>query len=188
MTEQQQLEAIGERLKALREIEGISLADMAKDMQLSEADYTAYEAGEKDFSFSFLYSAANRLGVDTMDLMTGESPKLKSYTLVKKGTGWSIERRKAYKYQHLAYTFRNKKAEPFLVSVAADDAHLPVVQHSHEGQEFDYVVAGTLEIAMGDGETLLLSEGDSIYYDSSIPHAMRAAGGQDTQFIAVVIK
>ncbi|MEG2702741.1 MAG: cupin domain-containing protein, partial [Clostridia bacterium] len=58
--------------------------------------------------------------------------------------------------------------------------------HSHEGQEFDYVLAGTLKIVLG-GNELYLQEGDSVYYDSGLAHAMYAVEG-DCRFIAVVIK
>ena len=57
--------------------------------------------------------------------------------------------------------------------------------HSHEGQEFDYVLEGTLKIVLG-GNELYLQPGDSIYYDSSLPHVMYAVEG-DCRFIAVVI-
>ena len=58
--------------------------------------------------------------------------------------------------------------------------------HSHEGQEFDYVLEGYLKIVLG-GNELLLGPGDSLYYDSSLPHAMYAVE-TDCRFIAVVIK
>lgn len=183
MTEQ--LRAIGLRLQAMREAVELSAEDMAKKTGLSLEDYLQYENGQKDFSFSFLYRAANILGIDVMDLMSGETPRLNMCTLIRKGEGISIERVKAYKYQHLAYTFRNKIAEPFMVTVAYDpDAKMPTL-NSHEGQEFDYMIKGKLEVSIG-GRVYVLNEGDSIYYDSSYPHAMRALEG-DAQFLAVVM-
>ena len=97
----------------------------------------------------------------------------------------AFERRKAYQYQHLAYNFRDKKAEPFIVTVdyAPDETR---VAHSHEGQEFDYVLDGHMKIVL-DGNEVFLGPGDSLYYDSSIPHAMYALE-KDAHFIAVVIK
>ena len=82
--------------------------------------------------------------------------------------------------------FRSKKAEPFLVTVdpEQDSALTP---HTHEGQEFNYVVSGELEFHL-NGIVYKLGEGDSVYFDCSIPHAVRAAGSQPAKFIAVVIK
>ncbi len=74
MTEQ--LIEIGKRLLTLREIMEISQEDMAEKMEMDLTAYDAFEKGEKDFSFSFLYNAAGILDVDVLDLISGESPKL----------------------------------------------------------------------------------------------------------------
>ncbi|MEG1990966.1 MAG: transcriptional regulator, partial [Christensenella sp.] len=87
----------------------------------SAEEYREYEAGEKDFSFSFLYTLANRFGVDITELLTGDNAKLKTFSLVRKGEGLKMERRKAYKYQHLAPIFKNRVMEPFLVTVEPKD-------------------------------------------------------------------
>ena len=183
MTEQ--IKAIGERLRAMREIMELSAEEMAKRTGLSLEDYMKYEEGQMDFSFSFLYNAANILGIDVMDLISGESPRLSMATVVRDGKGVKIERSKAYSYRHLAYMFRNKKAEPFMVKVAYNPGGEMPKLNAHEGQEFDYVLEGTLEVTVG-GETYVLQEGDSIYYDSSYPHAMRAVD-KDARFLAVVL-
>ena len=181
-----QLREIGRRLSALREIMEYSGADMAAKMNVPVSEYEAYENGEIDFSFSFLYNAANVLGVDVLDILNGESPKLSTCCLVRKGEGLEIFRRKAYGYKHLAHTFRNKKAEPFLVSADSGGTKAPDL-HSHEGQEFDYMISGSMNFYLGD-MVYVLNEGDSIYFDSSVPHAMKSLGDEPAQFIAVVIK
>ena len=66
-----QLHEIGARLAALRDFCDTSAEDMAAQLKLPLADYLAYEKGEKDFSFSFLYNASSILGVDILDLMSG---------------------------------------------------------------------------------------------------------------------
>jgi quercetin dioxygenase-like cupin family protein len=182
----QQLIEIGGRLKALRDIIDISAEKMAEQMNLKSDEYTAYERGEKDFSFSFLQNAATILGVDIVDIISGETPKLTTCALVRKGQGYDIMRREAYDYKHLAFTFRNKKAEPFMVTVEAGE-NGEVTLHSHEGQEFNYMVSGSMEFHL-DGMVYELNEGDSVYFDSSVPHAMKAVSGQSAKFIAVVIK
>ena len=181
-----QLSEIGKRLGALRDIMDISTEEMEKHMKLCAGEYISYENGEKDFSFSFLYNAANILGVDVLDIISGESPRLTKCALVRKGQGFDIARREAYDYKHLAFTFRNKKAEPFMVTVEPKE-NAKFTLHSHEGQEFNYMVSGSMEFHLG--ETVYeLGEGDSVYFDSGIPHAMKAAGKTPAKFIAVVIK
>ena len=185
MTEQ--LGEIGGRLSALRDIMDIPAEKMAEDMKLGVDEYTAYENGELDFSFSFLHNAANLLGVDVVDIISGESPKLTKCALVRKGKGYDIMRRKAYDYKHLAFTFSNKKAEPFMVTVEPKENAGELTLHSHGGQEFNYMVSGRMEFYLED-KVYELDEGDSVYFDSGIPHAMKAVGDGPAKFLAVVIK
>ena len=79
-----------------------------------------------------------------------------------------------------------KIAEPYVVTVGAVPAGTPIVLNSHEGQEFDYMLQGHMKVVL-DGNEVYLGPGDSLYYDSSIAHAMYAVDA-DAKFIAVVIK
>ena len=184
MTEQ--LIEIGERLKGLRNIMDIQAEKMAEIMKLSIDDYMDYERGQRDFSFSFLFNAAKILDVDIVDIISGETPKLTTCALVRKGEGYDIKRQEVYNYKHLAITFSKKKAEPFLVTVEPNKEE-EVTLHTHEGQEFDYMLSGKMEFHL-NGMAYELNEGDSVYYDSGIPHTMKPIGGQAAKFIAVVMK
>lgn len=180
-----QIKDIGMRLAGLRDDMEISTAEMAEKLGVDEETYIAYENGKKDFSFSFMYNAADILGVDVLDLISGNAPTISMCSMVKKGQGYSVNRGHDYDYKHLAYTFKNKKGEPFLVTITPDDK--PPVMHGHEGQEFNYVISGQMKLYIGD-ISYELSEGDSVYFDSSVPHAEVALGDKEAQFIAVVIK
>ena len=182
----EQIKLIAIRIRDLRDIAGFSTQEVAEKTGIDLAEYEAYETGTVDFSFSHLFNIAEVLGVDISDLLTGESPKLHGYVLTRKGQGLAFQRRQQYEYHHLAYNFRDKLSEPFIVTVRQDSPDVVKQAHSHEGQEFDYVLQGTLKVSLG-GNDLYLQEGDSIYYDSSLPHAMYALEG-DCRFIAVVIK
>ncbi len=180
----EQLAAIAMRIQDLREISGLEAAEVAQKAGIALKDYQAYETGKSDFSFSHLFNIAKVLGVDISDLLTGESPKLHGYALTRAGEGLQFNRRDQYLYHHLAYNFKDKLAEPFIVTVHNDQKDKQ--PHSHAGQEFDYILDGTLKIVLGEQE-LFLGQGDSIYYDSSLPHAMYAPEGE-CRFIAVVVK
>lgn len=181
------IKTIALRIRDLREISGMTPQQVAEASGIGIDDYVAYEDGQKDFSFSHLFNIASTLGVDISDLLTGESPKLHGYVLTRAGQGLSFERRRAYQYQHLAYNFKDKKAEPFIVTVEYDANQLSgKAAHAHEGQELNYVLEGHMMIELG-GNQVFLAPGDSLYYDSSIPHAMYALEA-DARFIAVVIK
>ncbi len=181
----EQIKDIGLRLRCLREDMEITAEEMAEKLEVDLDSYLAYESGEMDFSFSLIYNAADILGVDVLDLISGSAPTLSMCCMVKKGKGYSVKRDEEYDYKHLAYTFRNKKAEPFLVTITPDNK--PPVMHGHEGQEFNYVISGKMMLYIGD-ISYELSKGDSIYFDSSVPHAEVALGDKEAQFIAVVIK
>lgn len=182
----EQLGLIAFRIRDLRDIAGLTAAQVAAKTGISLEEYEAYETGTRDFSFSHLFNIAEALGVDISDLLTGESPKLHGYVLTRAGQGLKFNRREQYVYHHLAYNFRDKLAEPFIVTVTQDEPGAEKQAHSHEGQEFDYVLNGKLKIVLG-GNELYLQAGDSIYYDSALPHAMFALEG-DCRFIAVVVK
>lgn len=183
MTEQ--LMEIGIRLKALREISDYTIGDMAREIGISEEEYEKYEHGENDFSFSFLFNAAQVLGVDVSDLMSGVSPRLSTFSLVRAGRGFKVERRQAYSYMALAHTFRDKRAEPFLVTVEPMET-MPDL-HAHDGQEFQYLLEGEAKVVIGDS-AFTMQPGDAIYFNSSSPHALTALGDKSAQFLAVVIK
>ena len=180
-----QIKDIGMRLQSLREDSEITIEEMASKLGEDMEIYKKYENGEMDFSFSFIYNAAEVLGVDVLDLISGDQPTLSMCSMVKKGQGYSVKREHEYDYKHLAYTFRNKKAEPFLVTINPDKS-TPVL-HGHEGQEFNYVISGKMKLYIGD-ICYELEEGDSVYFDSSVPHAEQADGDEPAQFIAVVMK
>ncbi len=179
-----QIKDIGMRLASLRDDMEISIEDMAAKLDVTADTYQKYENGEMDFSFSFIYNAAEILGVDVLDLISGDQPTLNMCSMVKKGKGYSVQREEEYDYKHLAFTFRNKKSEPFLVTIHPDDK--TPVMHGHDGQEFNYVISGKMKFFIGD-ICYELEEGDSVYFDSSIPHAEQAIDGE-AQFIAVVVK
>ena len=180
-------EIIG-RIEDLRSILDISIEDMAKATDLSVDEYNEILKGEKDLSFTFLYKCANIFRVDITDLLTGVSPHLSSYTIVRNGEGLELKRRAGFGYQNLAYQFKNKTVEPFKVMAKYDEAQQdkPIALSTHEGEEFDYVLSGSLKITI-DGHTEILNAGDAVYYDSSKPHGMIAINGQPCEFLAMVI-
>lgn len=180
---------IAQRIATLREILEISSADMASYLGITEADYLSHESGENDFSFTFLHKCAEKFGVDIVELLTGENPRLSFFTVTRAGTGASINRRAGFKYEHMATNLKAKLAEPFIVTAPykEEEQDAPIALSSHAGQEFDIVLSGSLKVRMED-HILVLNEGDAIMYDSAHNHGMIATGGAECRFLAVVIK
>lgn len=183
MTEE--LIQIAARLRELREISGLSPESLAGDLRVSTETYLGYEKGATDIPVSFLCEAARRFKVDLVEILTGEAPRLRTYCLVRKDRGVEVERKTQYRYQHLAYNFMHKRADPFLITVEPEPEDAPFPLSSHTGQEFAYVLKGALKFRIGRHD-LVLEEGDSLYYDSSQMHGMKALGGTPARLLALI--
>jgi acetyl-CoA synthetase len=183
---EKQIQAIAARIAELRQICSKTPEEMAAVTGTSVEYYLASERGENDFSFTFIHNCANVFGVDITELITGDNAKLTTYSIVRSGEGLPLERRRGFKYNHLASYFKGRLSEPFLVrakyEVGAENRPIPLSRHA--GEEFNYVLNGQLKIEVA-GNTDILNPGDAIYYNSSEPHGMIALGG-DCEFIAVV--
>ncbi len=179
-----QIKQIAERLRGLRDALNISIAEAAEKCNFPEADYARYESGASDIPMSFIYMVAQTFGVETTALITGEDPHTGIFYVTRKGTGASVERTKAYKYRALASGFRLAKAEPFEVTVEPNNK--PIHLNSHPGQEFNLVLEGTMQLKIA-GHELVLFEGDSIYFDATKPHGMKALNGKEVKFLAIII-
>ncbi len=133
---------VAQRLKSLREDCNISIEEMAVKTSITIEDYTRIENGEVDISVSFIYKCAEIFGVDLIEIITGQNPKLKKYSVVRSGKGLPIDRRAGFSYQHMAYLFKDKRIEPVYVEAPYEEEaqDKPISLSVHDGQEFDYVL------------------------------------------------
>ena len=182
------IKEVAERIRELREISGFTVEEMAQRTGLSVAEYLACESGSQNLSIAFLYRCTLSFGVDLGDLLEGHSPKLRSYDLTRKGEGQRIEEAHHMVGYNLAADFRNRIALPLYMEMkyreGAEYEDIELV--THEGQECDIVIRGHMKIQIGS-RTEILHAGDTIYYDSSMPHGMVAVGGEDCAFYAFVL-
>ena len=179
---------VGARIREMREISGYSVADMAALTEVSVEEYQAYEDGLADFPFTFIHKCALAFNIEITDILEGHSAKLSAYTVTRRGQGQTTADEKGIRIQNLAPQFKKKLAEPYWVHYSYDEElqHEPIHLTRHSGQEFDVVISGSLKVQVGD-HVEVLNEGDSIFYNSSAPHGMIAAGGKDCLFVAVVM-
>ena len=189
MTMDPKIPEIAERICALREMCEYTVEEMAEATEVSVEEYRTLESGKQDFCFTFLYKCADKLGVDLIEILTGSNPHLTGFSWVKSGEGLPIRRRKGFNYFHLAPTFKDKIAEPFLVHAPyiEEEQHSPIELSTHEGQEMDYIISGTMRFTH-DGRTIDIGAGDTIYYDSGKGHGMIATSPQGCDFIAIIMR
>ncbi|MBR2449782.1 MAG: AMP-binding protein [Clostridia bacterium] len=176
------------RIRELRQIENLSVEQMAEKTGVSVQEYVECENGNKDLNFAFIYRCSLALNVNVTDIIEGYSPKLKGYTVTRYGAGQKIAQAHGMTYYNLAYAFQNRIAEPLYVrSVYKEDAQGKDIElTTHAGQECDIVVDGYLMVQIGEHKEIL-GPGDSIYYDSDTPHGMIAVNGRDCVFYAIVL-
>ncbi|MBQ4332719.1 MAG: AMP-binding protein [Clostridia bacterium] len=176
------------RIRELREIVGHTPETMAEKTGVSVEEYNRCEAGDSDLNFAFIYRCALALNVNVTDIIEGYSPKLKSFTVTRRGQGQQIAQAHGMTYYNLAYAFQNRIAEPLYVRSVYDPTaeQQDIELTSHDGQELDLVLEGQLMVQIGEHREVL-GPGDSIYFDSETPHGMIAVGGQDCVFYAIVL-
>lgn len=176
------LEMIPQRIREMREVLDISIADMAGKLDITPEEYQSYEDGTKDISISTLYQIANIFGMDFTILLTGDSPRMENQCVVKKGHGVSIDRYKGYTFSSLAYNYIHRVMEPLLVTISP--AKEPPALVVHTGQEFNYILSGKVKVTVGKRE-YILEPGDSIYFNPQLPHGQEAVDG-DATFLTVI--
>lgn len=176
-----QLIQIARRIKELREILGITAEEVSKKCGVDVNEYILYEEAKKDISIGVLYAIADILGVDPTELLTGEAPKMGSYTIVRQGNGVSVERYKGYSFSSLAFNFKEREMQPMIVTIKRGKIPEPI---THKGQEFNYVLEGEMNVHI-DGQAHLLKAGDSIYFNSMIPHGQSAVS-ETARFLTVI--
>ncbi len=187
-TDLSQLKAIASRLREMREIMGWSPEEMAEKTEVTPEEYLAYEAGSTDLPFTFIYKSAQAFNMELTELLEGQNALLSSYTVTRRGKGESTAREEGIAISNLAPKFKDKVAEPYWVRYEYSEAQQnePIHTTTHRGQEFDLILQGSLKVQVGE-HTEILHEGDSIYYNSSLPHGMIAVDGKDCVFCAVIL-
>ena len=176
---------IGNRIRELRELSEFTVKEISEELGISEDVYLQYENAEVDIPASFLYELAHIFKVDLGLLLTGEESRMSIFDVTRANKGVSVDRRKEYTHQNLCSNFIHKQAETFLVTVDPEKNPVPSL-NSHPGQEFNYVLEGSLKIYIHNNE-IILNEGDSIFFDSTHNHAMVALNDKPAKFIAVII-
>ena len=175
------IKQISERIRELRGILDISAEDVAGQLGISTEEYLAYEAGTKDIPISMLYEVAAYFKVDPTVLMTGDVPRMDDYTVVRGGNGIKIERYPGYSFSALAFNYKHRIMDPMMVTLSRSETAELV---KHGGQEFNYVIEGSIMVTVGNRE-FHLDAGDSIYFSPEKPHGQRALT-ETAKFLTVI--
>ena len=179
-------ELIASNVKALRKQNKLTLQELADLTGLTKGYLSKIERSKKAPPYSTLNRIAHALGVDVMYLLTENSkttadPRI-SFTKRNKGT--KVENLGTlydYDYEALCSEKVGKNMQPYIIEPAFDEEAV----FQHEGEEFLYVLEGTHEFVY-DGQKYIMEEGDSIYFDSAVPHTGRSLGKKRAKLLAVM--
>ena len=174
---------IGARLRELREVSDYTIEDLAAELNLSPEVYASYEQDGKDIPISVVYEIAHKFKVDFTEIVTGQSAKLDTYHLIRRGGGKVVNRNPEYHFEDLAYRYANKIMQPLLVTLEPTDDPAKLITHG--GQEFNLVLEGTVIVTLGDKEFTMVA-GDSIYFNPTIPHGQRCGGDVKARFLTMI--
>jgi quercetin dioxygenase-like cupin family protein len=180
-------EAIGCRVQRLRQEKGLSLEALS---QLTGFEVDLLQRIENDEiqpqlgTIIRLSKALDR----SLARLVSAGPGGKRYSITRRGTSKPISRsttargeRPAYSYMSLAPEVDGRHMEALMVELEPSGDDTPSV---HDGEEFIYVLKGTVGLRLGE-ESFTLETGDSVYYLSTIPHVLSAEG--DRAVILAVI-
>ena len=184
----QRIGNVGKKIKQFRESSNLSIDELAERAGLSPELVEQIEERQAYPSLTPLIKIARALGVRLGTFLDDEITS--NCVIVKKEDKRKIMRFPSAEtkvgdlnFESLGFNKKDRYMEPFLISIDPLEESDPLIS-SHEGEEFLYVLEGQVVVSYGD-ETHILSPGDSIYYDSVVPHNVRS-NGEPAKFIAVV--
>ena len=179
---------VGERVKRVREERELTLQDISQRTGLDVAFLEQVENGNVAPPLGIVIKLAKALDLKMGYFISGEEGR--PYTIVRKNDRKVVSRYSSkegkyygYRYESLAPHKKDRHMEPFLVSLEPSKADEE--RSTHDGQEFIYVLEGAMEVKLGE-EVYVLEPGDSIYYDSTVPHLVKNHGSDVTRILAVL--
>jgi transcriptional regulator with XRE-family HTH domain len=178
---------VGQRIKALREAQDMSLEQVARLAGIDPVRLAAYEDGSAVPAIGAVIQLSRVLGSKTEGLLHGGGTVSEHLTVCRAGDGLSGDQgdtEQNYTYTSLTRPgTANHMMEPFVISF--DPATPKPAPIAHDGQEFCYVLEGLVEFTH-DGRSFILEPGDSVYHDATHPHSFHGLGDKVSKMLAVV--
>lgn len=181
---------VGERIKSLRESKSMSIEELAQKSELSVEQIKRIEEDIDLPSLSPLIKISHALEVRLGTFFDDQSvvgPVIchqNQYEDTVMFSNNSTSSRKNMEYHSLSRSKTDRHMEPFIIDVNPIEKE-DFVLSTHEGEEFIYILNGTMELVYGKNK-YLLNPGDSVYYDSIIPHHIHGYQGQKAKILAVI--
>lgn len=181
---------VGFKIKGIRESKNISVEEIAERTGLSVEQINSIESDQYLPSLGPLIKVARALGVrlgtflddnDNLGPVVCRAEERSSSISFSNGAS---DARKHMEYHSLAKQKAGRSMEPFVIDIQPSEERNFKLS-AHEGEEFIYVLEGSVEIDYGK-QQYTLNAGDSIFYDSIVQHHVHGAPGQAAKILAVV--
>jgi transcriptional regulator with XRE-family HTH domain len=178
--------AIANRIRTKRLERFWTLDQLARATGLSKSYLSQIENRDKTPTLGTLTKIAFGLGIDAVDLITGEEtlPEQKKFSLVRAGDRQPITHTGAAPdsiYESFLFNKSNRFMDSYIVTVSREFSPKPLM---HEGQELAFVLEGTSEFYY-DGQTYIVEAGDAMYFDSDRPHMTRSIGPKQARVLVI---
>ena len=164
--------SIGPRLRRLRMQRSLSLSHVARAVEVSIGFLSAIEREQMSASIATLRRLARFYQINILSLF---DPSEANPGRVKPGERKILDAGPGVRMELLSWG--NTMMEPHLFRIAPSAGSGE--SYAHEGEEFLYILRGSLEISLADGERLCLDEGDSFYFESSNEHRWKNPGKKE---------
>ncbi len=182
---------IGEKIKSLRTTKEISINDLSESTGLSVEQIKRIEDNTDIPSLAPLVKIARALGV-RLGTFLDDQPNEEGPVVCRKGeaddtisfSNNASDARHHMHYHSLSRAKSDRHMDPFIIDID-ESGNNEFSLSAHEGEEFIMVLKGKLEVEYGK-KKYLLDEGDTIYYDSIVPHHVHAYEGKAARILAVV--
>jgi len=180
---------VGENIRKFREGLGMTIQQFAERTGFSAALLAQVENRMVSPSLGTLVKIANAFDTTVSSFLGGQEQR--EFSIVRKEDRTVVSRvglkeggRSPYTYESLGAGKAGRKMEPFLVRLQPL-SEPPRARSAHDGEEFLYVLSGRVEVCLG-ALSDVLEEGDSIYYNSTIPHHVHSADAREAIILAVI--
>jgi transcriptional regulator with XRE-family HTH domain len=185
---------LGERLRRLRKDAGWTLQDLSRQSGVSLSTLSKIENSQVAPTFDTLVKAARGLGIGFEALLAEPAPSDPPPVISRRATGRLMVTRAAdavafstpmYDYAVHANGLRRKYMTPLITEVKARKVDEVTNWSSHDGEEFIFVLAGTIELHTEFYEPVRLEAGDSAYIDSSMAHLFLSIGPENARMASI---
>jgi len=185
---------LGQKIRTLRQQRKFTLQVLSERAGISVPFLSQIENNGAFPPVSTLLKISKALSVNIVHFFGGE-PTSQRIALVRSDERWKTSRRQSqgkadvnYRYETLSHSISGKSMEPFLVEFA-HKAEEDLIFFTHSGEEFIFIMEGVLEVRFRGLEfkqVVVMNPGDSLYFYSDIPHAIRAISGENVTAIVVI--